>query len=511
MQMKKSRVVLGCLIFLLLLATVWAGFNYWKQREAELEIAVEDPDGESLTLSQLFNTSGRLGKDYRGAVPLKPAFLQAPPQPIIVPPGLSCYAAKDELRAYFTYQMVFEALKKNTRPAEIAYLDCFVPGGSMQPDVLAVREKFLSGSFDADVMYSYLNYAASVVITQTIQQGDLRHGKLAWASGHLGSVALTAYERTGQIRFVTFYLGYFEKLMALRDSVLLLNDEFHGRVMDAWGSANLGRNSGDPSIWVAHVTHFSVIMVPATGFALRIQTDPALAAYRPQAKQIIAFFDTSYPQFDVDLRQPEGTSEKWYWRPLIDQYEATNHLHVQGEALLNMYLATGNPVYADRIRAILRIFAKGVKIDEKGFASWNYNPYFQTDEAMGNHNGREQSEFVWKGGLTIPFLYKAKKAGFEVDAALMTALTHTVRDWVVADNTYKRNVNPKNSGPINARRSRLDSAGPAASITGFLQAADADPAIAERIRQMVATRLDLFPDGWFASDKMARGYAYFLN
>lgn len=71
-------------------------------------------------------------------------------------------------------------------------------------------------------MYSYLNYAASVVITQTIQQGDLRHGKLAWASGHLGSVALTAYERTGQIRFVTFYLGYFEKLMALRDLVLLL-------------------------------------------------------------------------------------------------------------------------------------------------------------------------------------------------------------------------------------------------------------------------------------------------
>lgn len=81
-----------------------------------------------------------------------------------------------------------------------------------------------------------------------------------------------------------------------------------------------------------------------------------------------------------------------------------------------------------------------MKIDEKGFASWNYNPYFQTDEAMGNHNGREQSEFVWEGGLTIPFLYKAKKAGFEVDAALMTALTHTVRDWVVADNTYKRNV-----------------------------------------------------------------------
>lgn len=509
--MKTRHWILGGLSAALLLAAAWGGAALWERREAALDLLVEDPDGESLTLSQIFDTSRRLAKDYRGATPLKPAFVQEPPQPQVVPPGLSCDAATDEARAFFAYQAVFEALMQDKPPAQIAYLDCFLPGGSAISSPKEARERFLSEAFDADVMYSYLNHAAAVALTQTINQGELRHGKLAWASGHLGSAALTAWDRTGQVRFVTFYLSYFDKLMALRDSQLGIRDDFHGRVMDAWGSANLGRNTGDPSIWVAHVTHFSVIMGPATGFAQRVLTDPALAAYRPQAERIVAFFDSAYPQFDVDRRRPDGTDELWYWRPLIDQYEATNHLHIQGEALVNMYLATRNPDYAERIRAILRIFEKGAEIDAQGFAAWNYNPYFQTEEQSRDHNARERSEFVWKGGLTVPLLYKATAAGFPVDPALMAAITHTVRDWVVADNTFKRNINPQESGPINERDRRTESAGPAASITGFLQAADADPEIAARIRTMVATRPDLFPQGWFTSDKMSRGYAWFLS
>lgn len=507
--MKSRRYLAATAILLLIAALGWGATNLHPQREKRADRLVEDPDGESLTQWQLFSPSKRLDKDYADAVPLKPSFTPDPAEAIAIPDSLPCAAATDDTRAFFTYHAVITALSTGVAPAAVPHLDCFLTGGSALSDAKAAREAFLSQVFDSNVMYSYLKFAMAKVVIQTIQQGNLRHGQLAWGSGHLGNAALRAYDRTGEVRYVALYLDYFDKLMALRDSQLGLADDFHGKVMDAWGSANLGRNTGDPSIWVAHVTHFSVLMAPATGFALRIRKDPALAAYRPQADRIIAYFEQAYPQFDVDRKQPEGTSELWYWRPLINQYEATNHLHIQGEALLNMYLATGRPDYADRIRAIIRIFEKGATIDGQGFASWNYNPYFQDGES--NSNGREPSEFVWKGGLTVPFLYQAVEAGFAVDPALMAAITRNVKDWIVADNTFKRNVNPKDSGPVTEREKRVDSAGPAASITGFLAAAAADRDIAERIRVMVATRPDIFPEGWFLSDKMARGYAYFLT
>ena len=295
--------------------------------------------------------------------------------------------------------------------------------------------------------------------------------------------------------------------MAIRDSVLGFHDDYHDRIMDAWGSANLGRNAGDPSLWVAHVTHFSLIMLPATGFARQIREDPRLAAYDHYADEIVSFFNTAYRQFDVDLKPAEGTDEVWYWRPLVDKFEATNHMHLQGQALLNMYALTGDEFYADRVRWIIRVFEKGTKIDDNGMIAWNYFPYFQVADAMAIQTPAEIRNSSGKPGSRCPSSTRRN----------MRASRSTRRSWrrppgpsatMSSPTTISRSLShPDDSRSISERDKKTENDNPTSSIIGFLSAAVDDPAIETQITNIIATRHDLYPDGWLGTGEMALGYA----
>lgn len=449
--------------------------------------------------------------DYSGAEPLDVDFTVRSFDELTVADDLTCAEATSPENAYAAYLAVGESLTADADPEGIPYLDCFLPGVEAGEPAQAVRARFVGEVFDADVLYGYLERAFEQSLLRAIGEGNLRHGGLAWGSGNLGNIALLAYQRTRQERFIDLYLAYFERVMAMRDSVLDFHDDYHDRVMDAWGSANLGRNAGDPEIWVAHVTHFSIVMLPATGFARLIRDDPALSRYEDFADEVVAFFGPAYRQFDVDLKPAAGTDEVWFWRPLVDKFEATNHLHLQGQTLLNMYALTGDPFYAERIRWIIRVFEVGVMLDDDGLAAWNYHPYLQVPESKDDSNARGYSEFVWKAALTVPFLYQAEHQGFAIDPEIMAATTKTIREHVVADNDYAQNFHPKGSRPIADRIKKTDSTSPPGSIAGFLPAAIDDPGIATQIRTIVATRPDLYPTGWFLSDELVAGYAYFLE
>ncbi len=442
--------------------------------------------------------------DYSQAVPLQVSFEVRKPKKLRAKADLSCAEARDEQNAFAAYEAVRKMLSDGIDPETIPYLDCFLPDRLSSDDPQKILSQFLGEVFEPNALYGYLQRKSEEHLHKVVQQGDLRHGSMAWGTGMLGNIALVAYQRTGQTRFVDLYVDFFERVMEMRDSVLGLHDDYHDRVMDAWGSANLGRNAGDASLWVAHVTHFSIIMRPATGFARLINEDPALAEYRPFAEDVIDFFSTAYRQFDVDLRPAEGADEVWFWRPLVNKFEATNHVHLQGQTLLNMYAITGDEFYADRIRWIIRVFERGVEIDKDGYIAWNYFPYLQVPESMNDPNARGYSEYVWKAGLTVPFLYEAVQAGFEVDPSIIAATTKTIREHVVANNDLAHYFHPRNQGSIPEDAGR-------ASIIGFLSAATDDPAIEAQIIDIITTRRDLYPEGWLNSGRMALGYATQLN
>lgn len=398
--------------------------------------------------------------------------------------------------AYQTYEAVRVALTRGKRPSSIRELPRFIPDFEGKSNDVLLQE-LLGTVFDPDVLFDFLSARFERLIVETRKKGRLRDGQLSWNAGIHGGVAQLAYERTRQVRFLDLYIDFHDKILEFRDDVRGQYDDFHGRVMTSWGVAGeTAVIDAGFGIWVSHVTHFGVIMQPATGFARLIHEDPALSKYREFADRVVADFAVGYREFDFDLRHLPGTDEVWYWRPLKLIYEPTNHMHLVGESLLNMYAITGDEFYADRIRSFIRTFEKSARIDRRGFVAWDYHPYFAQSGRLFQR--RQKSEVTWKASHTVPFVYAALKDGFSVDRGLVDAMTKTIREHVVANNDYASNLNPKGSVPFSKRRKKRE--GPEHSkvftIAGFLAASDEDPRIKDLIVNTVVTRRDMFPDGW---------------
>ncbi|MCB1358110.1 MAG: hypothetical protein KDK53_17020 [Maritimibacter sp.] len=419
--------------------------------------------------------------------------------------------------AYQSYEKVRQSIAKGANPRRIPELDRFIPdyNGKTNEELMQI---LLGTVFDPDVLYDFLDGKFKSLVETTANQGTKRTGQLSWGAGFNGRAAQMAYERTGQTRFIELYIKFFNEMLAFRDDALGLYDHYHDRIMTSWGvdGESVTTNAGY-GIWCSHVTHYSVLMEPATGIARLIHERPELSAYKDFADRIVADFNQGYREFDMDIRHIPGTEEIWYWRPTKFQYEATNHLHLQGEALLNMYAITKDQVYADRIASLLRTFEKSARIDNKGFAAWDYHPYFAQSGSANNR--RQKSEFIWKASFTVPFVYAANQQGFPVDRTLIDAMTKTIRDHVLANNDYAGNLHPRGSKPFLQRlRNPVSAEGSKAlSIVGFLAASVEDPSITDQLRTIVATRRDIFPSGWLRpaerkpSVKGPLGYAFMMK
>ncbi len=419
--------------------------------------------------------------------------------------------------AYRAYEAVREALAAGTAPGSIAGLERFLPDPG-DADNAALMERLLGTVFDADVLYDFLAEKFRDILAEAEEQGRARGGQLSWNAGFHGRAALVAHERTGEDRFLDLYADLYQRALPLRDDALGAHDDYHGKVMTSWGVAGetAATNAGF-GIWVSHVTHYGVMMQPATELARRVLADPGLGRHKALADRIVADFDTGYREFDYDLRHLPGTDEIWYWRPVKFLYEPTNHVHLIGEAMLNHHAVTGDALYAERIRSFIRTFEKSATVNKKGVVGWNYHPYFA--QSGSRNNRRQKSELTWKASHTIQFVYAADRMGFAVDPDLLAAMTRTIRDHVLAGNDFAGNIHPRGSKPYLERfhKEGVTDHPKALTITGYLAAAEADPTIRERVRRIVATRRDMFPHGWLkpaerkAYSKGPLGYAHMLG
>lgn len=412
---------------------------------------------------------------------------------------------REAIQAYISYCATYKRLLTGEPVSDIVDYPQFVTDAAVTAHDGNMLDRFIRSAFHSDVLYGYLTLEFEKSLKQSIEIGMAQH----WHIGPLGEAALIAFRRTREVRFLELYRRFFDRFMMLRDTQLGYYDHYHEKVMDSWGAYNLGKNAGRPGLWVAHITHFSVCMLPAIGFARDISGNPALSTYREWASNVIDFFQKTYAEFDADYRDVDGVPEKWYWRPLLNKYEATNHMHLLGQALLNLYTVTKNEIYAERIRSFIRIFEQGATIHDNGMASWKYSPYFQVANEKNGHISRQYCEYTWKGEITVPFLYEAKAEGFEIKKEVLDGVTSSIRDHILKDANYKLHVHPQSSRPISARdRKKANSI--ESGISGYHAAATEDEKIEQQVIDIVAHAPALFPIGWLSQPRLARSYARLL-
>lgn len=414
--------------------------------------------------------------------------------------------------AFDTYTAVAAALRDGERPATVESVDCFLSGDidGLSPD--AAYRELIATSFHANVLYDYLReQERSVFRKMKASEGKGWSEPLAWRGGYLGEATITAYERTGDTRFLDFFVDYFNKVLTLRDTEQGIWDVYHNRVMESWSEYRWGRVWFGPIpvkvlLPLSHVTHAARITLAPSRFIEIVMNDPALAGYKPAAERYLDASLAALGAFDVDRTPIVGTDLEWYIRPNTGEAEATNHIHTLGSVYINLAEVTGDEEMRRRIDEILEVFEKGVKSEADGTVHWEYFPYFADDDI--GPNGLEYSERIWKASQTAPFLYRAYKAGYAVPEDLIAAVTQTFLTHVLRDNEVLRNLSPVESRHIKGNDRHLSRLN---GIMTWLEYSDYAPEIADRIRELVGTRPDLFPNGWFHSTNGARGYAHFLG
>ncbi len=411
-------------------------------------------------------------------------------------------------QAYENYEAVWSELKAGHEPQSIQNIGCFLDGDLSGVDAKTAYRRLIATSFQPNVLYDYLAQDAKSNLRSARKRGYHRQGTLPWEGGYIGEAALTAYQKTGDRRFLDLFVRYFDGVLALRDDAVGYVDGYHGRIMKAWGEYRSYWSWTAPlvtGVWLAHITHASRITYPATKFAVIVHDDPALADYRADADRFVEAAKIALAEFDEDRFRIPGTDWEWYRRPMTGEAEPTNHIHTYGSVLINLYALTGDERLKQRINNIIKVFEKGVRWEADGTVSWKYLPYF-SDRGGGNSQ-KGYSEPLWKASQTAPFVYRAYAAGFDVPESLVAAIVKTFLTHTLHDDQVMHDLTSKKSRPL----TRKDPLSHVSGIVTWLEFSAFDPEIASRILEVVGTRPDLFPDGWFESANSARGYAFFLE
>jgi hypothetical protein len=431
-----------------------------------------------------------------------------------------CEAALAVGAAYHNYEEVRQALVSGIAPATIPNAGCFLDGDLGKMDVDQAYRRFMSTSFQSNVLYDFLSDRFRIILEHDVQLGKKRGARLAWAGGYASEAAITAYRRTGETRFLDIFIAYFDGVLARRDDKLGYVDDYHKRVVRSWGSTNLDKHR-----WIAHVTHAARIVYPATEFAVLVKTDPALSRYIETANRFAMESKTALDEFEEDWR-PAYEEPEWYWkifgyqegrslgfswyiRPDPGTYEATNHLHTVASVWVNLFKLNGDRKYKERSESVLQIFADGVTREPDGSVHWKYFPYFATKELV-RPNGKQYSEPIWKASQTVPFLVRAAESGYPVSSDLLQAIARTFTDTVLRNDAVLKNLSSVESDDMDAKQDSNNLAN-LEGVVSWLEYDKIAPQIGEKLLDLVAARQDLFPRGWLSRENFARGYAHFLN
>jgi hypothetical protein len=408
---------------------------------------------------------------------------------------------------YHHYRAAVRGLAEGDEPERIAGLRCFLDEDAVsQLDARQAYQRLVSQTFNSDILYGALVHELNNNLAQDHRLGLKRDAGLAWPGAYLSEAALVAYRNTGQQRFLDLFVDYFDVVLQRRDDRLGRFDSEHQRVMKAWGSVNIGKTR-----WISHVTHNARIVYPATEFARLVRRDPVLDRFRSKAEAYVAASLETLDAFEADLVEvPDQSGLRWYRRPLENNFEATNHLHVVGTAWLNLALLTGDPRYRRHVEQLIDVFLQGVRSEPNGLVSWNYFPVFAKQEKSSYPNGQEYSEPVWKAVLTTPFLLRASRQGYSVSPGLMKGIGRTFNTLTVQGDQLWRNLARRQSRFVDPRRDQRKM-GMVKNVMALVEFGEIEPALPVKMAILVSSRPDLFRFGWLSSPPGLLAYAYYLK
>jgi hypothetical protein len=441
---------------------------------------------------------------------LSPGCRQPLATPVPVPEtDADCLTVQAPQQVARHYRAAVQQLADGQSPRQVAQLRCFIGNqAATQSDTRVAYRQLIAHTFNPDILYTALQRQLQRNLEEDRALGQQRDAQLAWPGAYLSEAAVVAYRNSGQQRFLDLFVSYYDAILDRRDDRLGRFDTKHTRVMKAWGSVNIEKDQ-----WIAHVTHNARITFPATEFARLVHANPSLKRFQATADRYVAAARETLDEFEEDLVNVPGHSGiRWYKRPLDNNLEATNHLHVVGNTWLNLASLTGETRYRQHVEEVIQVFLQGVRREPDGLVSWNYFPFFAEQERRNNTylNGQEYSEPIWKASITAPFLLRAQAQGYQVPRALIEAIGRTFTTLSFQGDQIWRNLARRDSRFVDRQQDR-QKLGFLKNTSVLVEYGTVAPELPTKVATLVASRPDLFPQGWLSSPSTLLSYAYYLK
>ena len=198
-----------------------------------------------------------------------------------------------------------------------------------------------------------------------------------------------------------------------------------------------------------------------------------------------------------DMRTVPGTSAKYFMEPFRNIPEANNHQAAFGSLLVTLHGLSGEDRFMNAARALAEFWLLQVEEEPSGAWSWPYQPL------------KPANDLTWKAAYTIQFPLHAYERGALFSDEELEALATTFRSNVhLGYGNLNMFTTLRKTRHYTGLSKWVEVQNPALSM--WIRLAPVDPLIMNMIEHLVATRTDLFPNGWLTNPGLVWAYAYRL-
>ncbi|MEP6756326.1 MAG: hypothetical protein ABJA67_12550 [Chthonomonadales bacterium] len=219
----------------------------------------------------------------------------------------------------------------------------------------------------------------------------------AWGESYLMSAYVTMYRATSDTHFLDKLVDHFDRVLANRDDVRHLKDQFTNQELAGWGSSEYSKGK-----WHVWAVHTGMICLGPVDFVGLVKAEAKLKAkYSKKADEYLAKIKECVGVFDKQWRPGPGVGEGSY----LDQEVGLLPLNQQnalGSVMVELYLITRDHTYKDRATQLAKFMMNRVRKNADGSYDWSYWP--KPDRTSSG------SEDISHAAINIEFAVRCKAA-----------------------------------------------------------------------------------------------------
>jgi len=202
------------------------------------------------------------------------------------------------------------------------------------------------------------------------------NGEIAWGDSYLLIAYIDMYHATRNPQYLRHLVEHFDRILQVRDDMTGRKDEYAGKALAGWGSTRYSK--GKWHVWIVHTG--MITMGPAEFVRLVHKNRQLQKEFGAKAAEYLERLKECIRDAEPYWRNGPRSDEGYYTDPAPEiGLLPLNQQNALGCTLLELYLATGERSYRDKVERLARFFRRRLRELQPTTFDWAYWPKAHED------------------------------------------------------------------------------------------------------------------------------------